>query len=63
MATSESLPTPGTWQCPRLLGSPTERGRCYMWHDRTNDLIRVKSGSAPINEQDGERLVTGALAA
>ena len=41
--------------------NPLKLGTLYMWHDATNDVLRITSGSAPTAEDDGVAVVTGGI--
>ena len=52
----DSTSEQGTW------GNPARFGDAYVWYDDTNDVMRIKTDSAPTSETDGVALVTGGLA-
>jgi len=47
----------GTWQAPLVFG--TDPNSKYLWYDATNDIFRVKTGSTPSSEINGNMLVEG----
>lgn len=39
--------------------SPFRLGNLFIWHDKTNDVARMKHGTAPTSETDGNIIVEG----
>lgn len=46
---------PGSWFNPLVFGGS---GGLYIWADITNQVVRIKDGSVPANEADGDALAT-----